>query len=249
MKQTSSDRKIKVLLLASVVLGVIGEMAVRAQPPSAARASESDFSGVYIGARTIGEPADYAFTVAGQRAHAAYDPLVGDERQTRDCARESLPALLLADVVKTMQFVQEDGGVVMRFERDDAARTIHMDGARPSESQPHTELGYSLGRWLEGTLTIETTHLSGGFMFVDRGYPFSAEARVTERYTREPGQKDLRMELVIDDPDYYREPVRLEREWIWSPDEQVHPWNCVSLGPRGSEPVDIDEIRRRLEQL
>ena len=55
------------------------------------------------------------------------------------------------------------------------------------------------------------------------------------------------MELVIEDPVNYTEPFQIGREWIWSPDEQAIPWNCVSLGDWDREP-DFDELRRILRQ-
>jgi hypothetical protein len=209
-----------------------------------------NFSGVYVGASSVTEPDSYRFTTEGRQAQSVYDPLVGDKRQYDDCARESLPALLLADVVKTLEIQRGDDSITMRFERDDAVRTIHMDGAPLPADQLPLPLGYSTGRWDVNVLTVETTHFSaGGFMFVDRGYPFSSTARITERYWREPRDNNLQMELVVDDPVNYTEPVTLGREWIWSPDEEVHPWNCFSLGSRGSGPIDFDELKRQLGEL
>ena len=69
-----------------------------------------------------------------------------------------------------------------------------------------------------------------------------------ERYWREAGESNLQMELSIDDPVNYTGPVDLAREWIWSPDEQIVPWECISLGPRDTEP-DIDALRRLLRDL
>jgi len=53
---------------------------------------------------------------------------------------------------------------------------------------------------------------------------------------------------VVDDPVNYTEPVTLGRTWIWSADERVRAWNCISLGARGSEP-DIEELAQALEAL
>ena len=71
---------------------------------------------------------------------------------------------------------------------------------------------------------------------------------MTERYWRNLGENDLQMELVVDDPVNYSEPVTLTRVFVWSAEEQVRPWECISLGPRFSEP-DIDELARMLEEL
>ena len=238
----------RTLLCVATVVGVISHVTVHAQAPGTKiAASAVDFSGVYAGASTIIEPDVYPFTAAGERAHGAYDPLVGDPRQTDDCAPESMPAILWAGTLNTMQIVLEDDTIVMRLEHAGTVRSIHMDGATPPADQPHIELGYSMGHWAGDVLTIETTHLAGGVVYTSRGYPVSRDARITERYWREAG-KNLQMELLLDDPVNYMQPVKLGREWIWSPDEQIIPWNCISLGPRDSEP-DIDALRRLLREL
>ena len=192
------------------------------------------------------EPEVYSFTANGQQAHAAYDPLVGDPRQDDDCAPESMPAILWAGTLNTMEITHDGDTIVMHLEHGGTFRSIHVNGDGPSADEPRTELGYSRGTWEEETLTVETTHLAGGVVFTSRGYPVSPETRITERYWRETG-KNLQMELLIDDPVNYLQPVKLAREWLWSPEEQVLPWKCISLGPRDAEP-DIDELRRLLNQ-
>ncbi len=240
-------------LLSFVVLGsVISHLTASAQVPGKQSArSEVDFSGVYA-AGYVGlpiiviEPDVYPFTTEAERAYNAYDPLVADPRQV-DCSAETMPAILWS--TNPMQIIQEDRRVVIRFEEDNATRSIPMDDTPPSADHPHTGLGYSVGHWVGEVLTIETTHMTGGIIANASGYPISREARITERYWREPGENDLQMELLIDDPVNYTEPLTLGRKWVWSPDEQVRPWECFSLGPRDSEPTDIDGLVRMLEEL
>ena len=147
-----------------------------------------------------------------------------------------------------MQIVQESATIMIRFERGNTTRLVHMDGAPPSADQVHTGLGHSVGRWDGDTLSIETTHMTVGVIFNNRGYPISPAARITERYSREPGGNDLRMELLVEDPMNYTQTFTLRREWVWAPDEQIREWVCIDLGPRDSEP-DLDELTRILEQL
>ncbi len=238
----------RALLCFATVVGVISHVTVRAQVPGTQIAgSDVDFSGVYAGARPIIEPDVYPFTAKGERAHRSYDPLVGDPRQVDDCAPESIPAILWSGTVNNMQIVPEGETILMRFEHGGAVRSIHLDGITPPADQPHTELDYSTGQWAGDVLTVETTHLADGVVFTNRGYPVSREARITERYWREAGEENLQMDLLIVDPVNYQQPVKLTREWIWSPAEQVRPWECTSLGPRDSEP-DIDALRRLLKQ-
>lgn len=85
-------------------------------------------------------------------------------------------------------------------------------------------------------------HLSGG------AEPLSLEARVTERYRREPGSMDLQLELEIDDPEYYTEAFTMGREFIWAPQEEIREWVCIDFGD-STAPPDIDEMIRMLEDL
>ena len=240
----------RTLLSFVILVGIISHVTVSAQAPGTLPAgSEVDFSGVYVtgfvGLPTfVIEPDAYPFTAGAERAFNAYDPLVAAPNQLDDCAASTMPSILWS--TDPMQIAQEDGRIVFRFEEYDTTRFIPVDGAPPAEVQPHPELGYSVGHWAGDVLTIETTHMMDGV--IHRGYPISREARITERYWREPGENNLQMELLVDDPTNYTETFTLGWEWIWSPDEQIRPWECFSLGPRDSEP-DIDELARMLGEL
>ena len=225
----------------SVLPGCIWGAGAGAQAP--------DIFGRYVGELGIAEPAEYVLTEQGQLAFDNYDPDYGDPRQWDDCEPEGIPAILLTLGVATVDFVQMDGTVEMRYERDDAVRVIHMDGAEPAPDQPQTVLGYSRGRWDGDVFVIETSHLAAGVVIAQTSYPMSENAFVVERYWRAPGENDLQMEVTVEDPANYAQPVTIGREWVFSPDAPKHPWNCVSLGPRHTDDLDIDELRRRLEAL
>ena len=240
----------RALVFLAAAVGIVSHVVVRAQAQGTqAAGARGDLTGVYIGARQpFVEPEVYPFTPEGERAHSDYDPLTGDPRQYDDCAEESIPAVLWAGTVSNMQVIQEADGVIeLHYEHGGAERTIHMGGTAPAAEELHTNLGYSVGRWEGDALVIETTNLNGGVVFTNRGYPLSPQTHLTERYTRDT-ERDLHMELTIEDLANYTEAFKLGREWIWSPDDQIIPWNCVSLGDRDGE-QDIDEIRRILNEL
>ncbi len=214
--------------------------------------TEADFFGVYAppifqSMPPVIEPDVYPFTPDAAEFFNTYDPIVQDARSTDDCAAEKVPGVLWDN--GHMEFERgADGAIVMRFERLGTTRTIHMDSAGPPADHPNSDLGYSAGSWHNGVLIIETTHTAGGVLRNLRGHPVSESARLTERYWREPGQMNLKMELVVEDPVNYTDNVTLGREWVWAPDEELQPWNCVSLGPKDTEP-NLDELTRMLEGL
>ena len=237
-----------VFLVAAV--GIVGHVVVRAQAQDTqAAGARGDLAGFYIGARQpFDEPEVYPFTSEGERGHSDYDPLTGDPRQYDDCAGESIPAVLWAGTVSNMQVIQEADDVIeLHYEHGGAERTCHRWGAAPPAAEPHTNLGYSVGRWEGDALVIDTTNLNAGVVFTNRGYPLSTQTQITERYTRD-AEMNLHMELTIEDLVNYTEPFKLGREWVWSPNDQLIPWNCVSLGDRDGE-QDLDEIRRILNAL
>ena len=230
----------------AILAGVIGHWTVNAQTPGAT----PDLSGIYVSGAPIGtptytQPAPYPVTPQGQRAHASFDPIVADPQQYDDCAGEPVPSVIWGG--NPMQVTHEEGRILMRFESGDTLRTIHIDGTTPAADQAHTLTGFSTGSWVGTELRVETAHLEAG-VITNRGYPMSEDARLTERYWRDAGENDLQMELVVHDSANYTEPVTLTRAFVWSEDEQVRPWECVSLGPRFTEP-DIDELARMLEEL
>ena len=246
----------KALTALWIVAGALGHVAANAQQGGVPGAGTTpDFSGVYtvglfgigaLGPTAIEEPDPYPFTLQGERAHNAYDPLVSDIRQTDDCAQDPMPEILWSG--NPIEIIQEDDSIAIRYEDVDTVRSIAMNGPPPPADQPRTPLGYSVGRWEGEVLTVQTTHTTASMIFSNRGRPISPGARITERYYRQPGNH-LRLAIEIDDPVNYTEVFTITRMMMWAPDEQVRPWECFSLGPRDSEPQDIDDIARMLEAL
>lgn len=210
--------------------------------------AQGDFSGVYVSVyvgnpQTVIVPETYPFTARGEQAFRDYDPEVDDPRIGNDCAPRRMPALLWS--ADPVEFAHEAGRTIIRFEALDTVRTIFMNGAPPPAGHPRTAHGYSVGRWEGDTLIVETTHLLGGVVVNDMGQPISPDAVLTERYWREPGENDLQVEVLVDDPVNYVEPLSLRRVWVWAPNEAIRPWNCFSL----EEEPDVDDLARMLEEL
>lgn len=239
------------LLLLSVAMMIAGCADDTAQPEGESGAAPVDFSGVYAPAPFVARPElflpeVFPFTDRSQAAFAAFDPLVDNPRLQDDCAEETMPAVLWLGA--PMEITQHDDHVVLRFERGGVERDVSMGGNPPVAEESHSALGHSTGRWDGDVLTIETTHLAGGAIINNQGYPLSRDAVLTERYWREPGEMDLQLEVTIDDPVNYTQPFVIGRVWVWAPDEQVAEWKCIDLGSRETE-IDIDELARQLEQL
>jgi hypothetical protein len=237
---------IRVLLTSTLIVGGLPAVGTpqSAEPPV-------NLFGVYAapvfdgGGPPRREPDVIPFTEEGRRVAEAYNPGRDDPGMIDDCAPDPVPSIVWTG--PPIEILEEPGRIVIRYERGNVVRSIDMAGTPPAADQPHTSLGYSVGRWDGDVLTIETTHMSGGAIG-DGDRPLSLDGRITERCWREPGESDLQLEVEIDDPSYYTEAFMMSRSFVWAPDDQVRDWGCVDFGPKDTPP-NIDELVRMLEEL
>jgi hypothetical protein len=99
---------------------------------------------------------------------------------------------------------------LMVYIEHNTPRRIWMDGRTAPPDTPRTPMGFSVGRWEDGVLVVETTHLSPAWLD-GSGLPMSGEGtRIVERYA--PGEDGLTIDrtMTIYDP-YYTEPLVRQR--------------------------------------
>jgi len=236
------------LALASVLAVAAASSLINAQPPS-----NADFSGVHVAiwvgaVEIVTGPEVYPMTDAAADAYEVFDPFVSDPRRVNDCAPEKVPTLLWT--ANPIDIDIQADRVDIRYEEGGSSRVIWLNATQPPADQAYSAVGYSVGRWEEGALIVETTRMDTPTIVNDLGHPLSADAVLTERYWKDPGETTLRLEFQIEDPANYTETLHFSRIWEPSEIEQVQPWECFNLGTRDdSEPPDFDELTRMLEEL
>lgn len=96
---------------------------------------------------------------------------------------------------------------LMLFLQANTPRWVYMDERTPLPDHPLTSMGFSVGRWDERTLEIETTHLSPGWLD-GSGYPMSGgdATRIVERWTVSDDGLSIDRTMTIYDA-YYTEPL------------------------------------------
>ena len=103
-----------------------------------------------------------------------------------------------------LEIFQADGRVILVYEFDNTVRRIYMDGREHEDTFPSL-LGRSIGRWEGETLVVETRNLEAGYLRF-QGLPYTADMRLTERFSLNEDESQLTVELTFDDPNYYTEP-------------------------------------------
>ena len=112
-------------------------------------------------------------------------------------------------------------GLLAILETSYVFRQILTDGRPlPTDPQP-TWLGYSVGRWENDTLVVDSNGFNDrNWLDGDKGHPLSDALRVTERFRRiDFGH--LEIQVTIDDPKVYTKPWTIKESLNLLPDTEL----------------------------
>ena len=206
-----------------------GELLEARFDSSAAAAARREAKGIFRVWSTVFEDPDsfplfkggYPLTAAAVAKKTQWD---ASNAVLLGCDPKGMPSLMITPY--PIQFVEQDGNVLIRFEEDDGERVIHMasDAQRPFEYP--SLLGYSTGRWAGKTLVVETNGISAAYFDGD-GTPQSTNIRLIERFTMNDAQDRLDYAVTIEDPDTFTASFELRRYWVWRPELTINDYDCV----------------------
>jgi hypothetical protein len=95
----------------------------------------------------------------------------------------------------------------------------------PVDPQPAFS-GYSTGKWEGDTLVVQTTGFKDGMWLDNIGSPFTAGAKVTERFRR-PSFGDLEIDVTVDDPGAYTKPWSYTVHKVILADTEIMEFFCT----------------------
>lgn len=167
---------------------------------------------------------DYPLTSAAREAVQAFER-AGENLAIQACVPKGMP--LIMEQPYPIEFRRVGDDIALHLEEYDAVRAIHMDRDAPPGDTQSTPLGYSVGRWDDATLVVTTTRLDWPW-FSQSGIPQSPEATIVERFTPAEDGSRLDYELTSIDPVNFTEPVISGKQWLYLPDQQIRPYDCVS---------------------
>ena len=126
-----------------------------------------------------------------------------------------------------MEIIDNGDTITVWLEEWDNDRTIHMRGDADRENQATSHLGYSVGRWEDGVLVVNTTDIDHPYMD-DLGTPLSGTAEIIERFEMSKDETRLDWSATVVDPDTFIEPVALPTvHFEWLPGTQIKPYDCT----------------------
>jgi hypothetical protein len=104
-------------------------------------------------------------------------------------------------------------------------RQIFLDG-RALPQDPHPSfMGYSIGRWEEDTLVVETIGFKDTTWLDFGGHPHSEELRVVERFRR-PNFGRIELKQTFEDPKVFNKPVSFDVKVDFVADTEMLEYVC-----------------------
>ena len=171
------------------------------------------------GGRRVPLDRELPLTDSARDAFAVWDP------QTEDPLLQCIPPGMPPTMGNPypMQFSEQDDVIILRLEEFDNVRTIHLTPDN-AERVP-SPLGYSVGRWEDGALIVETTDID--YPYFNRvGVAQSEGVETFERFTVTDGGRRLDYELTITDPATLTEPVSWKTYFASDRGDVIRPYEC-----------------------
>ncbi|HSG64123.1 MAG TPA: hypothetical protein VLD39_03950, partial [Gammaproteobacteria bacterium] len=212
------------------------DASVAGAPGSADSTAEPDgIFRVWLVAERFRNP-DLPLQPAARAAKEAWDSVTDDPQI--GCRPLGMPGAMMSP--HPIEFLDQDGDIVLRLEEWDATRRIHMSAASPSDGAQRAAMGYSVGRWDGRTLVVTTDRIDYPFMD-EHGTPQSDAVTVVERFALSPDERSLDYEAIVTDPGTMTEPVvAFATRWEWVPGESIQPYECAVLELPQESPAESD---------
>ena len=141
-------------------------------------------------------------------AEATFLERVADFRKD-DPVTNCLPAGPAEMLSATYRIMQSPGVVALLYESGTGRyRQIYMDGRKLPEDPNPSWLGYSVGRWENETLVVESTGFNDRTWLDRAGHPHSEKLRVTERFRR-TDFGHMQYQITFDDPETLTKPLTI----------------------------------------
>jgi hypothetical protein len=203
-----------------------------------AAAAPPDLTGVWTTADGAGNRTSFGSPVPQLPLRAepkqrfeAWNKLVAETGDTPGgvCLGSGMPAAMLGAGGYPFEIIQRPEQVTIIYELHGETRRVYFgDRNAPEQDRVPGRTGYSIGRWEGDVLVVETNNMVE--QLDQRTTPHSEEATIVERYRIDgkdaQGRRILAADVVMTDPKFYTEPVKLSRRWAQVPNGHLLPYEC-----------------------
>jgi hypothetical protein len=202
-------------------------------------AESPDLTGVWTnagraalgGATQMGSPHPTQLTPSAKARVEAYQKLVAKAGDSPGglCLGTGMPGSMLGSGGYPMEIIQRPEQITIIYEAHSEIRRIYF-GIRNAAQQERVpgRNGYSSGHWDGDTLVVETDNLVD--QVEQRSTPHSDAATIVERYyldgKDEQGRRILVADMTLTDPQFYTQPLTIQKRWAQVPNGRALPYEC-----------------------
>ena len=193
-------------------------------------APSQDFSGTWARGRSntanMGyflflPPKDWPLTMEGEQQLAQYDEL---DNPGYNCVERGLPFYSLYPYY--LQWIRYEERIEIISQQSTLIRTLHLNQETfPNDVEPSPE-GYSIARFDDGSLLVETRGFSAARWGLAPGVDSSEQKRIKERFTLSADGLTLNYSISLKDPVYLTEPVIINGKDNKVADVPFEPYGC-----------------------
>jgi hypothetical protein len=137
-------------------------------------------------------------------------------------------------------FIQTPKKVTMIWQMDHQVRHIYLDVPHSTNPKP-SWYGESIGHYEGDTLVVDTIGQNTETFVDNYRTPHSTALHVTERFHLVNDGKNLRADIVVEDPATYKEPVHIYQTWRRVTPGAMGESSCAESGP-GFFDFDVEPI-------
>lgn len=163
----------------------------------------------------------WALTAKGEQGRSAFDIKQSPQAQ---CVAIPPPTLMLYGSIDVVEILEDR--VLIHSDWLDGERVIYTDARSPTAAEIPALNGYSVGRWEDDALLIETTHFTDNNSGLAQGIPSGPQKRLRERFELIDDGAGMRYSYVLEDPEFLTEAVSGEGRWDYRPDLDPDPVPC-----------------------
>lgn len=147
---------------------------------------------------------------------------------TIQCIDSGIPAAIRLSPPHPIELSErQDGSIIFHIELFDVVRTIHMNSDEDPLDQPASRLGYSIGRWEDDVLVVNTSRVNWPYFDHMAKIPLSESVEIQETFELNENGTQMMYELFVTDPSNFTETVSASWLMVWRPDMEIQPYNCI----------------------
>lgn len=162
-----------------------------------------------------------SITPAGLAAVDAFDPIA--DNPVAHC-KGSSPVRNWGAAGLATTIYEEHGDIFIHHESMDIVRQIHMNLTSVPDGTELTDMGYSLGRYEDGFLVIDTTHFAEGVIVGSTLHTDQMTMQEKLAVLEDSGR--LEITWVVDAPVFYAESITGSQQ-LQSTHQEIQAYDCV----------------------